>query len=97
MTIISFLKTSDVQHCQLQIELFTSILAIDSFEEKCLDISPLEASLSNTVFKLLPALFQPSVKQGDKKIGMMGGLKSGFVDYNSKQTKKHCLLISVLH
>ena len=73
------------------------LLAIDSLEEKYLDISQLEASLSNTVFKVLPALFQPSVKQGDKKIGMMGGLKSGFVDYNNIQTKKHCLLISVPH
>ena len=34
-------------------------LAIDSLEE-CLDIGPVEASLGSAVFKLLPALFQPS-------------------------------------
>ena len=37
-----------------------SLVAIDGLELKSLDISPLEESLSNPVFKLLLPLFQPS-------------------------------------
>ena len=44
-----------------------SCFAIDSLEEKCLDIGPVEASLSDKVFKLLLSLFQPrgNINNGD--------------------------------